>query len=49
MKKTSKYLIEFIVIVIQADIMFSVGYGVRTLQYWAILIVTFIYGFLVQL
>ena len=49
MKKPSKYLIEFIVIVIQANIMFGVGYGVRTWQYWAILIVTFVYGFLEQL
>lgn len=49
MKKPSKYLIEFIAIVIQANVMFSAGYGVRTWQYWVILIVTFIYGFLVQL
>ena len=49
MKKSSKYLIEFITIVIQANIMFSAGYGVRTWQYWAILIVTFVYGFLEQL
>ncbi len=49
MKKSSKYLIEFITIVIQANIMFSAGYGVRTWQYWAIVIVTSIYGILVQL
>lgn len=49
MKKQSKYIIEFIAIVIQAMIMFSVGYGIRTWQYWAILIVTCVYGFLVQL
>ena len=49
MKKPSKYIIEFIAIVIQAMIMFSAGYGVRTWQYWSILIVTFVYGFLEQL
>lgn len=49
MKKPFKYIIEFIAIVIQATIMFSAGYGVRTWQYWAILIVTCVYGSLVQL
>lgn len=45
----SKYIITILIIMGQAVIMSSIGYGLKTWQYWAILIGTCIYGFLEQL